>query len=180
MNDMSLGSQILSRETGPDKLVDDELRELVDRITRDVRHLSEGFCSAIDAQRHVADEHRVESDSCARTNLQMDVRRARNLRNLRRRLFGSENSCGPAWDVLLHLFESHACQRRDTIGKVCDGATIPCTTAIRWISRLEEQGLVGLRDDPLDRRRRFVELTSAGAELMSKYFSGASSHLLAA
>lgn len=180
MNDMSPGSQILSRESGPDKLVSDELRKLVDRITRDVRQLNEGFCSAIDAQRHVADEHRADFDSCAHTNLQMDIRRARNLRNLRRRLFGPENACGPAWDVLLHLFESHACQRRDTIGNVCDGAGIPCTTAIRWIGRLKEQGLVGLREDPLDRRRRFVEITSASAELMTRYFSGASPHLLAA
>jgi hypothetical protein len=37
-----------------------------------------------------------------------------------------------------------------------------------------------LRDDPLDARRRFVELSPSGVEVMNRYFAGATTHLIAA
>lgn len=114
------------------------------------------------------------------TNLQMNVRRARNLRQLRKRLFGREAFSGPPWDILLHLFESHTLQRRCSIGNVCDGADLPCTTGLRWFSKLEQKGLIRLRDDHFDGRRRFVDLTDSGIELMTKYFCGVAPHLIAA
>ena len=114
------------------------------------------------------------------TTLQLSVRRARGLRELRRKLLGAECSSGPAWEVLLYMFESHVLQRRDTIGNVCDGTDIPATTALRWINRLEELGLITLRDDHLDSRRRFAALSATGVETMTKYFTGIAPHLLAA
>ena len=114
------------------------------------------------------------------SNIQMDVRRARNLRNLRKRIFGEDLFSGPSWDILLHLFESHVFQRRDTVGNVCDGTEIPAATALRWMNRLQVAGLIRLRDDPLDGRRRYVELTNAGIDSMTKYFNGVAPHLIAA
>ncbi|HEX3422574.1 MAG TPA: hypothetical protein VHS33_04125 [Sphingomicrobium sp.] len=108
------------------------------------------------------------------------VRSARNLRKLRRQLFGYDMYSGPAWEILLHLFESHVLERRDTVGNVTDGTELPGATSLRWMSRLEEEGLIRLRDDHLDRRRRYVELTGAGVDLMTRYFSGASPHPIAA
>jgi DNA-binding MarR family transcriptional regulator len=113
-------------------------------------------------------------------DLQMDVRRARKLRMLRKQIFGAENYSGPAWDILLYLFESYVSQRTDTIGNVCDGAAIPGATTLRWITRLEQQNLVEVEDDHLDRRRRFVELSQTGIALMTKYFSGTAPHSIAA
>jgi DNA-binding MarR family transcriptional regulator len=95
-------------------------------------------------------------------------------------MFGSDMHWGPAWDILLHLFESHVFQRKDTIGNVTDGTELPGATALRWIGRLEQEGLVHLHDDHLDRRRRFVELSAGGVERMSQYFCGAAPHLIAA
>jgi DNA-binding MarR family transcriptional regulator len=54
------------------------------------------------------------------------------------------------------------------------------TTLLRWAERLESEGLITSRDDPLDARRRFVELTRPGVDLMTRYFKGASAHLIAA
>jgi len=108
------------------------------------------------------------------------VRSARSLRRLRRQLFGCDIYSGPAWEILLHLFESHLLERRDTVGNVTDGTELPGATSLRWMTRLEQEGLIRLRDDHLDRRRRYVELTGAGADLMTRYFSGVSPHPIAA
>ena len=114
------------------------------------------------------------------TTLQGDVRRARRLRQLRKRLLGDDFYSGPGWEILLHLFESYVTQLRDTVGKVCTGTDIPGATALRWLNRLEREGLIQLRDDPIDGRRRFVELSNAGVDAMSSYFGGVAPHLLAA
>jgi len=114
------------------------------------------------------------------TSLQMDIRRARKLRQLRKRIFGKDNYSGPGWDILLHLFEMHVAQLRDTVGNVSDGAELPIATAVRWIGRLEQEQLVSVRDDQFDRRRRFVELTDSAVQLMNSYFAGASPHQITA
>lgn len=119
-------------------------------------------------------------DATNSTALQLSVRRARGLRELRRKMLGADCFSGPAWDILLYMFESHVLQRRDTIGNVCDGTEIPATTALRWINRLEQLGMITLRDDHLDCRRRFAELSVTGVDTMTRYFAGIAPHLLAA
>jgi len=114
------------------------------------------------------------------TAVQSDVRRARTLRNLRRELLGVANYSGPGWEILLHLYDSHLHQLRDTVGNIADGTDIPTTTALRWITRLEADGLLITKDDPLDARRKFVELTGRAVDVMTRYFVGATTHLIAA
>jgi DNA-binding MarR family transcriptional regulator len=123
---------------------------------------------------------RHQTEASMDSNLQMDVRRARKLRRLRKRIFGKHMFSGPGWDILLHLFETHLAQLRDTVGNVCIGTELPGATAVRWIGRLEQEQLVSLRDDQFDGRRRFVELTNAGVQLMSNYFAGAAPHQITA
>lgn len=120
------------------------------------------------------------ADESMDTNLQMDVRRARKLRQLRKRIFGKDNFSGPGWDILLHLFDTHVSQLRDTVGDVCIGTDLPGATALRWIGRLEQERLISVRDDQFDRRRKFVELTDSGVQLMNSYFAGAAPHQIAA
>jgi DNA-binding MarR family transcriptional regulator len=112
--------------------------------------------------------------------LEVDVRRACRLRQLRKTLLGEVYFTGPAWGILLQLFHSHLLQVRETIGSLQAGTGTPTTTVLRWAERLESEGLAASRGDPLDARRRFVELTSEGADLMTRYFKGASAHLIAA
>jgi DNA-binding MarR family transcriptional regulator len=106
------------------------------------------------------------------TQLQIDVRRALSVRQLRKRMFGMENFSGPPWEILLHLFDAHTAQRRETVGNTWLGADIPASTALRWLKRLEDTGMVHLRDDPCDARRRFVELAPRGIDAMTAYFKG--------
>jgi len=113
-------------------------------------------------------------------DLRFDVRTARKLRGLRRAVFGPELYSGPAWDILLYVFESSINQRRDTIGNVTTATDLPSTTVLRWICRLEQEGLICVRDDHLDRRRRYVELSQSGIDLMNRYFSGVAPHSIAA
>jgi DNA-binding MarR family transcriptional regulator len=154
------------------------LRELQNEIQQIARLSSNGLdCARTESPSFAVS---VRSDESVETNLQMDIRRARKLRQLRKRLFGKDNFSGPGWDILLHLFESHVSQLRDTVGSVCDGAEIPSATAVRWISRLEQEQLISLRDDRFDGRRRFVELTNAAVQLMSSYFAGAAPHQITA
>jgi DNA-binding MarR family transcriptional regulator len=109
-----------------------------------------------------------------------DVRRARALRSLRRKLLGSNYYSGPSFEILLHLYDYHLRQLRNTVGNIVDGAGIPMTTTLRWIDRLAREGLLVTKDDPLDARRKYVELTPDAVELMTRYFVGATTHLVAA
>lgn len=112
--------------------------------------------------------------------LEVDVRRACSIRALRKSLLGEVFFSGPSWGILLHLFHSHLRQLRETIGSLQVATGTPMTTLLRWVERLESEGLIVSRGDPLDARRRFVELTRPGTEIMTRYFKGASAHLIAA
>ena len=48
-------------------------------------------------------------------SMQMDVRRARSLRGLRKRLLGDQYFTGPPWEILLYLFDFHLRQLRDFV-----------------------------------------------------------------
>ena len=94
----------------------------------------------------------------------LEARRARD-QYFDRYLFGE-----PAWDILLELYCSELCQMRMTVSKLCVGAAVPATTALRWITNMEEAGLLTRESDPLDRRRLFVSLTDRARESLIKYF----------
>jgi DNA-binding MarR family transcriptional regulator len=119
------------------------------------------------------------ADESLDTTLQMSVRRARQLRLLRKRIFVG-NGSGPGWDILLYLYESHLSQVRDTAGSVCKGAELASSTGVRWMSSLESDELISSIRDGLDARRRKVELTDKAVRLMTSYFAGAAPHKITA
>jgi predicted transcriptional regulator len=73
----------------------------------------------------------------------------------------------PAWDILLDLFASEAEGKSVSISSACLAASVPMTTALRWVSRLEEEGLIERRATG-DRRRINVLLTASGREKVSR------------
>jgi len=92
-------------------------------------------------------------------------------RRTREIMLGTDLFADPAWDMLL---ESYAADLTDTslsVTSLCLGAAVPATTALRWLQKLEQQGWVGRRSDPLDGRRIWVEMTTQGSSRMSKYFN---------
>jgi len=84
--------------------------------------------------------------------------RARRLRDC---LFPGGIFADPAWDMLLDLYGCHLEGETVCISNACAAAGVPTTTALRWVNRLEEAGLVERRPDPADNRRIIVELREA-------------------
>ena len=92
-------------------------------------------------------------------------------RQQRASYFAADLFADPAWDIMLDLFEAELEQRRVSISSACIGARVPTTTGLRWLRTLEQNGLVSRREDPLDRRRIFVELTPAASAALRRWFA---------
>ena len=92
------------------------------------------------------------------------------MRARRQAIFGNGVS-DAAWDILLFAYWAHLHQQRISIGNICDGAGVPLSTGLRWIERLCYVGLVSVRPDPLDQRRKFVEISPHGSDCLSRYLS---------
>lgn len=93
-------------------------------------------------------------------------------RQRRLRYFGTELLSEPAWDMLLDLMISkHSGKRVTTLG-LCLAARTPDATGLRWIARLEGQGIVSRQHATDDRRVVLVEMTASGEQLLCAYLSG--------
>ena len=99
-------------------------------------------------------------------------RLAKALYALRRRRDAAANFKGlfgePAWDILLDLYLAHKRGTELQVSSVCIEAGVPSTTILRWIARLERDGLLYRVADKGDARRRYVRLTQDGHELMRR------------
>lgn len=92
-------------------------------------------------------------------------------RERRKELFPPDLFADPAWDILLNLYASHIEQRRETITGIIALAGVPPTTGMRWVHKLVEDEMLILRDDPLDARRKFVQLSPRALTGMDTYFN---------
>jgi MarR family transcriptional regulator, temperature-dependent positive regulator of motility len=92
-----------------------------------------------------------------------EARRRRDAAASIKGLFGE-----PGWDILLDLFIARKTRTTLQVSSVCAGAGVPSTTILRWIARLEHEGLISRTADQDDARRRFVSLTSKGLKLTTE------------
>lgn len=97
------------------------------------------------------------------------VRQIIHARTARRCFFETDLFADPAWDILLELYALRMEQRRTSVSKLCISAAVPSTTALRWIEKLQQDGLVERRADPFDARRIWVALTEKAFKSMSAY-----------
>jgi DNA-binding MarR family transcriptional regulator len=91
-------------------------------------------------------------------------------RRLRSRFFPDDIFADPAWDILLELFAADILQRRVSISDAAIASAVPPTTALRWLNRLVEAGMLVRHSDPRDARRVFVELTPETSLALRRYF----------
>lgn len=77
----------------------------------------------------------------------------------------------PAWDILLDLFIAREAGRRVSVSSACIAADVPATTALRWLSALEQRGLVERQADPIDGRRVHVGLSEAAVIMMERWLA---------
>lgn len=99
-----------------------------------------------------------------------DIRAILELRRNREQFFDGELFADPAWDILLELYAAELGQQRVSVGSLCLGAAVPATTALRWISTLENKGLIKRTADPMDGRRFHLSLSCSGLDAMASYF----------
>jgi DNA-binding MarR family transcriptional regulator len=71
-----------------------------------------------------------------------------------------------AIDILLFLLAEAEEDKRTTTTACCEAVHTPRATALRWIARLEEHGLLETRDDPGDRRVTLLRLGEKGRAAM--------------
>lgn len=74
----------------------------------------------------------------------------------------------PAWDILLDVYIAQQSRREIQVSSVCIEAGVPSTTILRWLARLEVEGLIYRASDTVDGRRRYVRLTPPGEALMMR------------
>lgn len=100
-----------------------------------------------------------------------DVRKAIRARRLRDRPFPNVLFEDPAWDMLLDLYAARLERAQVSVSSLCIAAAVPPSTALRWISKMTEDGLFVREPDPFDRRRAFMALSEAATEQMNRYFA---------
>jgi hypothetical protein len=106
------------------------------------------------------------------------VRTVIRARRLRGRYFSDELFADPAWDMLLDLLHAEIAQLRVPVSSLCIAASVPATTALRWLKSMTQQGLFVRRADPHDARRVFVELAPQASQAMRRYFGEAGSPMV--
>jgi hypothetical protein len=98
-------------------------------------------------------------------------------RSLRSRYF-NENyfSGGAAWNMLLDLAASQIEGKRISVTSVCLASQVPPTTALRWISILEDDGMILKENDYSDKRRTFIRISDHAMNSIYSYYSNLHSH----
>lgn len=99
------------------------------------------------------------------------VDRAFHARKARTRYFPQELFAEPAWDMLLHLFRCELRGRRVSTSDLCFAAGVPETTALRWISTMDQQGLVISEPEGHEDQPRFITLSPNAKAALRHYFS---------
>jgi CheY-like chemotaxis protein len=92
-----------------------------------------------------------------------------NSRSMRGRFFPSRLFADPAWDILLDLTKSWLENEDVSVSSVCIAASVPMSTALRWVSQMTESGLLKRWKDPKDGRRDLIALTDTAAAYMRDY-----------
>jgi hypothetical protein len=101
------------------------------------------------------------------------VRRYLRQRRARDAAFPAGTFADPAWDILLDLFASDLEGRRVSVSSACIAAAVPPTTALRWIRKLVEDGVLTRVQDPNDGRRVYLSLSEAAWQRMDQWVSEA-------
>ena len=99
------------------------------------------------------------------------VREVIRSRKRRGEFFQQELFGEPAWDILLELYAASLARRKTSISGACHMSGVPPTTALRWIGRLEELGLVQRSADQVDNRRFWLSLTPRTRTALRAYFA---------
>ncbi|RZJ97302.1 MAG: response regulator [Novosphingobium sp.] len=118
-------------------------------------------------------EGRGHDTSLARTptneDLAATLRAIITSRALRGRFFSSQLFADPAWEILLDLTRAQLENQEVSVSSVCIAASVPMSTALRWVGQMTDSGLLRRWPDARDGRRDLIALTDATAGHMREY-----------
>jgi DNA-binding MarR family transcriptional regulator len=139
--------------------------------------LAESSSRLADISANVSDlqDERPASERLYGKNLEQTLERIAHLRRQRSRFFNDSLFADPAWDILLALALAEIQFRRVCVTRLCDAAQVPPTTGLRWITHLEAIGAIVRRPDPLDGRRKYLELSDEASKSMRAYLESVES-----
>jgi DNA-binding MarR family transcriptional regulator len=126
-----------------------------------------------DEDREIADRRRGY-DAGPGMHGEMDAQAVRRLiraRRLRDQFFDEGLFEEPAWDMLLDLYAAELEHTRVSVSSLCIAAAVAPTTALRWIAKLTENGMMVRQPDPIDRRRAFIALAPSASSAMRGYMA---------
>ncbi len=172
-----------ARETEAARIeqLSEEVRRLATTIDRLTRHGELGATSD-SAMEPAAPYRALRQNGAVRTEEQMppangaangteagstlghgEIRALLRARRLREQYLPPDLFADPAWDMILDLMAARLAGKRVSVSSLCIAASVPPTTALRWIRQLTERGVFSRIDDPADGRRVFIELTDDAA-----------------
>lgn len=99
------------------------------------------------------------------------IRNLLKARRLRDQYFDMELFADPAWDMLLDLMAARLENKNVSVSSLCIAASVPPTTALRWIKTMTEENIFRRRADDRDGRRIFIELSDDAADAMVGFFA---------
>ena len=119
-------------------------------------------------------ENRIDRDDVrvADQDINATLRMIISSRSLRSRFFPSQLFADPAWDILLDLARARLEGQQVSVSSVCIAASVPMSTALRWVRQMTDAHLLRRWTDPKDRRRDLIALTDATSAHMRDYLAG--------
>ena len=110
----------------------------------------------------------VEGSNIARPELAKQIYEMRRLRD---RFLSQDILSEPGWDILLILYWAGEEQRRMSISAVCVSAGVPPTTALRWVHKLIETGMVEKEPHPTDHRVSWLTLSKEAKVTLNSFLA---------
>lgn len=132
--------------------------------------------AAVDVLDMSGDESVLQSEFLGhnRAWLLQRCQRIYQLRRERDRAFGEAGLFSePAWDMILDLFIANLQNKPVSVTSVAVASCAPLTTALRWLSILDQNGIIVREPDPHDGRRVYIKLTDSAIESMLRLIGDA-------
>lgn len=104
-------------------------------------------------------------------NSASQVRRFIAARNARARYIEPQLTSDVPWNMLLDLYAAHLEGRAISLTSAYIASNAPNTTALRWVTALENEGLVFRESDGKDKRRVYLRLAPKAVEAIGAYLS---------
>jgi DNA-binding MarR family transcriptional regulator/CheY-like chemotaxis protein len=159
------------------------LRRLADEVSRIARTLATlsappqppgGYASSLVSDFQTNFRHQTPASPVAEgLPSPEEIRRTLRLRRMRDSFFDGSLFADPAWDILLDLAAARQELTQVAVSSLCIAASVPPTTALRWIKAMTDHGLLERVADPEDGRRIFIQLSDMAVTALTGYFQAA-------